>query len=162
MKDWILHGAHYFLSNWEDLLAGGVVVMSVVIFLMGCLKKIAINRIKHDLLRKIILAWSSVLLTLPLTAASVVANGFDWNYFWTIYAGNSIQTILVYWLYENTALRDGLAWFGKSTLGRFIGAASGSKDLASVNYEVNQEAKTLVAKATKSTSKYRDDDLKKL
>lgn len=162
MKEWFIHNAEYFLSDWQNLLVGGVVVMSVVIFLMGVLKKIAFNRIKHDLLRKIVLAWSSVLVALPVTAVSVVCNGFSWSYFWAIYILNAVGTILVYWFYENTALRDALALLGKKTVMKFIGAGVSNQEFSKINNEVNQDAQSLIAEATKSASKYKDDDLKKL
>lgn len=162
MEEWILQSARYFLSNWENLLMGGVLVMSVVIFLMGFIKLTAANKIKSHLFRKIFLAWSSVLLALPVTAGIAVLYGYDWSYFWVIYAFNACGTIFVYWFYENTALRDGLSWLGKKTILKFLGAGVSPQELPLVPNELSQEAKNLIATHTKSTSKYRDDDLKKL
>lgn len=162
MKEWILQSARYFLSNWESLLVGGVLVVSVVIFLMGFIKLAAANNIKSKLLRKVILAWSSVLVALPVTAGITVLYGYDWTYFWAIYAFNAGGTIFVYWFYENTALRDGLAWLGKKTVLKFLGAGAAPQDLSLVRNELSQEAKALIETNTKSASKYKDDDLKKL
>lgn len=159
MKEWILTTARYFLSEWEALLVGGVVVVSAVIFLMGVLKKLVIDRISNSLVRKIVLSWSSVLLVLPVTAISVICNGFDWSNFWAIYAVNAVATIILYWLYENTAIRNALAFLGSRAVTKFISGVV-TQDLTKVTTQINQEAENLLKSSNKSTSKYRDDDLK--
>lgn len=160
MKEWILWTSSYFLENWQALFWGGVIVVSVVIFLMGVFKKLLANRIENDLLRKVVLAWTSVILTLPITAVMVLYNSYNWDHFWVIYAANVIGTILIYWFYENTALRNALAAVGKRIVLKFLGNPT-TEDLKAVTEDVEQ----LLASSKpvpQSTSKYKDDDLKNL
>lgn len=159
MREWIIACARYFLSDWRSLLIGGVVVVGVVIFLMGVLKKTFINKVKNTIARKVILSWASVVMTLPATAVSIFCNGYDFQYFWGIFAVNAVSTILIYWFYENTALRDALALLGKKTIGMIV-AVYTKEDAKTVVKDINQEAENLLKSSLKSTSKYKDDDLK--
>lgn len=156
MKDWILMAFGYFFSEWWSLLMGGTVVVSVVMFLMGVLKKLLINRIKYPLLRKVILAWLSIVVVLPVTYVSVLYNGFNQEYFWLIYGVNCVATIVIYWFYENTAFRDALALLGKNTLGRIIGKSQSKADIESALKDANAEASKLLKTESK---KYKEDDI---
>ena len=157
MKAWIVANANYFLSNWEDLLMGGIIVVSVVIFLMGVLKGLLLNKIKNDLARKVLLAWTSLIIVLPVTAIYLVVKGVSMDYFWFVYAVNCVSTILIYWGYENTALRNCLHVVGKKIVLAFVsGKSTSEKDAKKLLTEV---AKNLADTEESSEPKYKNDDL---
>lgn len=116
MKDWILMTTDYILSNWQTVLTGGIYAVSIVIFILGCFKPLIKRWITNPILRKVIFAWLSVLLNVPATALSFWIEGFPSEHFWTLMITNIIGTILVYFVYENSALRDGLHLVGKKLL----------------------------------------------
>lgn len=107
------------LENWQQALVGGAIVISAVIVLMGMIKGL-FDKIPYKLLRKFLLALTSVVLVLPVSAIYFVCAGIDYKYFWGDYALLSVATIVTYWLYENTCLRDLIHKIGSLTLGRFI------------------------------------------
>lgn len=113
MKDWILTTTDYILSNWQTVLIGGVCAVSIVIFILGCIKPLIKRWIPNSTLRKVIFAWTSVLLNVPATALSFWIEGLPSEHFWPLMVINAIGTILVYFVYENTALRNALHWFGR-------------------------------------------------
>lgn len=116
MKDWIIATGDYILSNWQTVLIGGACAVSIVVFVLGFIKPFIKRWIHNAVLRKVILAWLSVLLNIPATAVSVWVEGLPEDQFWTLTVINAVATILVYFVYENTALRDGLHWLGKKIL----------------------------------------------
>lgn len=163
MEDWIMLTVNYFLSNWWGLLVGGLVVVGVVMFLMGSLKVTLIKKIKNALLRKVILAWSSVILTLPVTAIVTCYNGFNFAHFWSIYVVNCIGVILIYWFYENTAFRDGLTLVGRKVVTKILFGSTDIKDLEKTVKAANEDVESLLNNSSSnSKSKYKDDDLKNL
>lgn len=158
MKEWIVSNATYFLSNWEDLLMGGAIVVSVVIFLMGVLKGLLLNKIKNELARKVILAWTSLIVVLPVTALYLVVKGANMDHFWFIYTVNCVITVLTYWLYENTALRNSLHAVGKKIVMAFIsGEKIPKKDAKEILTEVVKDLSN--SEEVKDSPKYKDDDL---
>jgi hypothetical protein len=159
MKTWILSSASYFLSDWYNLVIGGLVVVGVIIFLMGMLKSLLINKVKNSLMRKIILSWGSLILTLPATVLSILCNGFAFEHFWCIYAINCVGVILIYWVYENTALRNSLALIGKKVVTKIFLNLEETKEAVK---SANKDVESLLNNSSKSLSKYKDDDLKNL
>lgn len=155
----------YILSDGHELSLGGVVVVGVVIALMGVIKNLKpIKGIKNSVVRKVILAWSSIVLTVALTVVSVFLNEFKQDHFLAICIFNSVGTIVLYWLYENTALRNFVAWVGKKTILKLLvrkpKTIEEAKEFAS---EVNKDVESLLQSVnSESLSKYKDDDLKNL
>jgi hypothetical protein len=119
MQEFIAKYASLIFANWQRALLGGIIVVSVVIVLLGCLKGALINKITNKLARKIILAFSSVVLVFPLTALYFVVDGINFDHYWLGSAMNVVLTILAYWAYENTALRDFIHWVGKTVINKF-------------------------------------------
>lgn len=116
MEDWIIATGDYILSNWQTVLIGGICAVSIVVFVLGLIKPFIKRWIHNTILRKVILAWLSVLLNIPATVVSIWMEGLPEDQFWTLTVINTVATILVYFIYENTALRDGLHWLGKKIL----------------------------------------------
>lgn len=141
MIDWIVSLTDYIFSNWQSLLVGGLVVMGVVIFLMGVLKKLVFNRLQNKLLRKVILSFFSLILVLPATVLSILYNKFDMDYFWVFYTVNAFGTIIVYWFYENTGLRNLLALIGKNTVLKLFQSENREDAMSEANEEAAQMLK---------------------
>lgn len=147
------------IFSGQELFRWGVIAVSIVIFLMGVFKKILINKIQNKLFRKVVLAWGSVITALPVTAVLTYLEEFESSHFWSLYVINCVSTIIVYWFYENTALRDSLAFIGKKALS--VIACNKHKDCKKIAKDVQDEVESLLETSVKSTS-YKDDDLKKL
>ncbi len=151
--------AKYFLSNWQTLLLGGIVVVSIAIFVMGIIKKFLINKIKNALIRKVVLSFSSLVVVLPITAFTILGNGLDFSHFWSVYGANAVSMILCYWVYENTALRDGLALLGKKILTTvFVQSIVTDNKPNEIVKNINNDIKASV----QAKAKYKEDDLKNL
>lgn len=134
--------------------------MSMVIFLMGLLKFALTRKVKNSLLRKVLLSWGSVIITLPTTALMVFCKNFGWEHFWTIYVLNCIGVIIVYWVYENTAIRNSLALIGKKLVTKVLLTFQNPEELKESVKSVDKDIQALLDR-TKSSSKY-DDDLNNL
>lgn len=161
------------LANWQRVLTGGVILTSAIIFLIGVLKKAKVyDKITNKGLRKVVLAFSSIVLVFPAVALYFVADGINFDYYWYGCAGASIATILTYWFYENTQLRSLIDFIGEKTVYKYFGvlvSAFASKksnketklELISVTANLQSEAREEVVKYIKSAVK-EDDDLKNL
>lgn len=164
MKDWILMATDYILSNWQTVLTGGIYAVSIVIFVLGCLKPLIKRWVGNSTLRKVIFAWLSVLLNIPATALSFWVEGLPSEQFWTLMAVNTIGTILVYFVYENSALRDGLHWFGKKLLTilftQFVSPTQAKKELKKEVEELLANPTGKVETLEKSANSRYNNDLK--
>ena len=159
MSEQIMCAVDFILSHGDSLLSGGLIVVGVVIFIMGVLKKALINKISHKLARKIILSFLSILLVFPATVISNYAQGLGTDYLWMTYVINAVATIIVYWFYENTGFRSLLELIGRTTLKKIALSTlsdNPSKDILATVKQSQQEAITAIKK------KYKDDDLKNL
>lgn len=111
------------LANWRQALVGGTIVICAVIVIMGLIKNL-FDKVPYRLLRKFLLAFTSIVLVLPISAIYFVCAGINYKYFLGSYALLSVATIVTYWLYENTCLRELIHKIGSLTIGRFIGFIS--------------------------------------
>jgi hypothetical protein len=88
----------------------------------------------------------------PATVLNAICSGFDLSYFWGMYIVNSIGTILVYWFYENTGLRNLLSLIGKNTICKLL---TSKKSLSETVKEIQKDALS-------SVKKYEENDLENL
>lgn len=116
MKDWIIMTMNYILSDWQTLLIGGACAVSMVVFILGCFKPFIKRWVSNSTLRKVLFAWLSIALNIPATAVSIWIEDLPTEHFWTLAVINAVGTILVYFVYENTALRNALHWLGKKII----------------------------------------------
>ena len=158
------------LANWQRVVTGGVILVCGIIVLMGILKKILIGKISNKLLRKFALAFTSIILVFPATALYFFGDGIDFGYYWYACLLVGIGTVITYWLYENTCLRDLIALIGEKTIVKYATAIynaikDGKKDVKVELVEATTDLKsdvstTLAATSTKSaTKKSEADDL---
>lgn len=120
--DWFLQDIQDVWINRESwLIRGGMIAVGVTMFLVGLFKIILGNKIKNKLLRKTILSFLSLVLVAPVTVIYLLTNSVNgMDHFWVIYLSNCSLTIIVYWFYENTQLRELLCLTGKSVITKAI------------------------------------------
>lgn len=107
--------------NLTDVLLEVLIMVSAVIVLLGVLKKFIFNKIQNKLLRKIVLSILSIALVFGAVAVNFLIEKISFDHY-LIYAGFcSVATIIIYWLYENTGLRDGLHKIGSLALSKTWG-----------------------------------------
>ena len=111
--------AEVLLGNWQDAIVGGTIVTCSVIFLLGILKKLFLGKIRNKLLRKVVLAFSSIAMVFPTTAVYFLSDNISFDWYWWACGGMSILTIVTYWLYENTGLRNLIAFIGEATVSKW-------------------------------------------
>lgn len=162
MRDWILYNARFVLSNWQIVLVGGICVVGVIMFLMGVLKKSLVNRIKNKMLRKTVLSFLSVILVAPSTLVQILCEELPFSQFWVIYTINVIATIVLYWFYEGTHIRELLALIGKNVLKIFVGCLSNTEKDLQESLEDAKDKATETAVNTIKEHKYNEKDLDNL
>lgn len=132
------------LENWQDALIGGIILVSAIIVIIGALKKFLINKISNKLVRKIVLAFSSVALAFPATAFYFLSAQINFAYYWYGCAFVAIATIIGYWLYENTGLRNGISYIGNNVIAKYASALW----TALISKKSNEETKNTLSQTT--------------
>jgi hypothetical protein len=107
-------------QNWHRAVVGGIIVACSVIFLMGILKKFVFNRVQNKLARKVLLSFGSVALTFPITALYFLSDNISFTWYWWGCLFTAILTIVTYWLYENTGLRNVIGIVGELTVNKWV------------------------------------------
>ena len=162
MKDWIISTAYYVFTNWWNILVGGAITVGLVIFLMGAFKLLVKKKLsKHPIIYKVIMAWGSLILTLPITAVIVFYREMTMAHFWVTYVINCLGVIVIYWLYENSTVRDQLGKLGKKLFGSLLSSGGDPTSIHNAVSTASKEAESLLKNA-QSSSKYKDDDLNDL
>jgi hypothetical protein len=160
------------ISNWQDVLMGGVILTCAIIFVMGILKTVVLGKITNKLVRKIVLAFTSLFLVFPSTALYFVSDNINFDYYWYACALVGVATIVTYWFYENTGFRNLIHLIGQKTVGKYVAiieaaALSDQSDdvtkaqLITVNTELKQTVKEEVAQEL-ANRKSKDNDLNAL
>ena len=155
----ILQSMSLVVSDWQSFLVGGIVVVGVVMFLMGVLKSTVFDRIKNKMLRKTLLSFVSVILVAPSTAVYMFSKGWEWSWgsFMILYMVNTVATVVFYWFYEGTHLRELLSLIGKNTVMKWVNVLKGGGSLVEVAEEVDKHAVQQIKNA-----EYDEEDLKDL
>lgn len=107
------------LQHWKQVLLGGAIIVSTVIVIMGMVKRL-FNKVRNKYLRKFLLSFTSVILVLPALAVYFLAEEINFKYFWVGYGISVVATIVTYWFYENTCLRELIGKIGSLTIARLI------------------------------------------
>lgn len=156
------------LMNWQQALTGGIIVACAVIFLFGILKKAWLGKIKNKRLRKVALAFGSLVMVFPLTAIYFALDNISFTWYWYGCALMCGLTIVTYWLYENTALRDFISWVGSRTVNKYAPLLFSAWLVSASDEETNnklrkatEELKDEVKKELKKQTK-EDNELKGL
>lgn len=164
MKEWLIQMGKFVLSNWKECLVGSVIVVSVVIFLVGCLKK-SCKRLSKPL-RKTLLFVTSLALVAPLTLGHMYLKNWGFNHFWVMYAINALTLVASYAGYENLHIREALHWIGRNTVLRLFDAVYKAfhSEKENTNTVLIQSTKQALSEAENLLKQhsYKDDDLKNL
>ena len=159
MTEWLTEMVQFFSERGTDLLIGGAILVGVIIFLVGVLKTAIFNRIPNKAVRKTVLALTSAALVAPGTLVLMLYEGIDLGRFWVMFAVHAVCTIVVYWLYENTHVRDLFNLIGSSAVKKIFGSIGTEKTPSQVYSEIKQDTKTAIKN---TVHKYNEDDLKGL
>ena len=147
--EFVINTTKLVLTDWYRFLIGGIIVVCAIIVLEGLLKKALLGKIKIKLLRKVILALMSIVLVFPATAIYFVSDKIPFDYYWYGCVVVACLTIITYWLYENTALRDVIAFIGNNTVLKFFivlinAIKNPNKDIKTELYATNKQLKKTV------------------
>ena len=160
------------LGNLQTVILTAAIIVCSVISLLGVIKFFFVNKIKNKQVRKVILAFSSLVLLLPVTAIAFLIGGIKFDVYWySVYALMPVQ-IVVYWLYENTLLRDLISKIGSFCTHRFFVRFCASvvdndnkatrEKLVSTNKELKDYTKETIKSSLVSNNKQADKDLDNL
>lgn len=157
-----------FCINYETLLTAGIIMASMLIVLIGCLKPLLFNKISNQYVRRALLSFTNVLLSFVFVAVAFWVKEISFDYYWftaTVFCG---FCIVLYWAYENlTQARAGIHKLGKfmwskiapflrNKLDKIISGLNDTKKLTTmvdnlVNSEVKNTNKNKVNNANKDT-----------
>lgn len=135
-------------------------MVSSIIFVVGFLKLVLLNKIPNKELRKSILAFTTVLFSFASTAVYFVINQVDWNWYWLASAVMTVISIVAYWFYENTNLRTLIHKIGYFTIDKFatiakkfIDGKDVTNDIKTATNELKELTKQELKKANSKTVK---------
>lgn len=160
------------IAKWQTVLLGGIILACAIIFLTGVLKKLIVGKIGNKLLRKVALSLLSLVMVFPATALYFVSESVSFEYYLYACVGVSILTVLTYWLYENTGLRNLIGLIGEKTVGKYFNVlvasftakksnAETKNELTSATADLKATVKEEVASSIKANTNT-DDDLEDL
>lgn len=162
--------AVYFAAHFNDILVNIIIMVSATIATIGILKPIVFNKIQNKHLRKVALASSSVAACYLQAFIYFLTEGWNLKYYPMAAIALSFCCIAIYWLYENTCLRNLIELVGGLALRKVLGVlkiASTTDDVDKVKAEIKNASVQLkdftkqeLKKATGTTKV--DKDLKNL
>lgn len=157
------------LENWQDVMIGGSIMVCSIVVIMGILKKAILGKIPNKLVRKVVLAFSSIVLAFPVTAIYFFAQSINFKYYGWGCGLVALTTIIVYWLYENTCLRELISLIGEKTIVKLIAVIADSfvkkskkEELQEQLSESTNELKLSVDNEISAAIKNAKDDLSNL
>lgn len=105
----------FYSGDWKNLALLGVAMVSAISVLIGILKPLLFDKIKWKPLRRSCLAFTNIFLCFVAVAITFLFKHFDFSIYFHCAVAVSLLSIVTYWFYENTCLRDGI-----QKLGRFV------------------------------------------
>lgn len=123
MLEKLAHIVEVFFSNFADFCVVGFAVVSAIIFIIGILKHFAFDKIKTKLVRKVSIAMTDVAFSFGGTAVAYWIEDVNFGSYIVGACAVFVATIVVYWLYENTLLRDAIHKTGHFFTCAFLKAA---------------------------------------
>ena len=160
----------FFETDWYNLFIIGVIMVSAITVLIGILKPLLFNRIPWKPLRRATLAFANVGLCFATTAVWFAIKHFSFGIYWHSAIAVSVFSIVWYWFYENTCLRDLISTIGKITLRKIaviLAKVFSGEEINEIKTEtkiVVEELKSTAKKELKSATKNikNDKELKNL
>ena len=160
----------FYEPDWKNLLLLGVIMVSAITVLVGILKPLMFDRIKWKPLRRACLAFTNVGLCFASVAVTFFLKHFDFSLYLHSAVATSLLSIVWYWFYENTCLRDLIHKIGKFALNKTYSVVKNffdCKEFEKLEKEIaiaTEEIKANTKKELKSASKNAktDKELKNL
>lgn len=160
----------FFGANYNDILVCVVLMTSTIIAAIGLLKPIAFDKIPNKQIRKAALAASNVAACFIAALIYFLVNDWNLDYYVTAALALSIWSIVTYWLYENTCLRNLIKLIGTLAINRIIKIvclAATNDDVNAVKAELKKTGEELKShtktELKKAATTYKTDkDLKNL
>lgn len=159
----------FYSADWKNLFTLGVIMVSAITILVGVLKPLLFNRIKWKPLRRTCLAFTNVGLCFLAVAITFAIKHYDYSVYMHTAIATSIFSILWYWVYENTCLRDLISKIGGITLRKLYATAKNifdKDDIKEVEKEFNlavEKIKEEFRKESQNSTKSKEDkELKNL
>ena len=150
-------------TEGQQFIIMGVVMVSAIIVLIGLLKPFTFDKIPFKPLRKVALAFSNIALSFAATAICFWVYSIPFMYYWYGATIVCFATIITYWIYENTCLRNLIHTIGSLTLGKLIPVFFNNKnDVDKLKKELQNVGNELTKTAKKSLTDTSDKELKNL
>ncbi len=96
----------YTEANFHNIFWYVVIMVSGIICAIGVLKPFVYDKIKNKQIRKVALAFSSVVLSFITALVIYAIKDWNFNYYLASAIALSVSCIVAYWFYENTCLRE--------------------------------------------------------
>lgn len=163
MLNFVVSTTKLLLADWQRFLIGGIIVISAIIAIEGILKIAMFDKIKNKTVKKVLLAFTSIVLVFPVTAIYFWLEKIAFTYYFYGVAVLSVLTVLSYWAYENTAFRNLVGFVGKKILLKVknILDKAFTEDNVNVIQEIDKAYKDLKTE-TKNKVQSKSSDLKNL
>lgn len=152
-----------YSDSWYDLLLLGVIVVSAITIFIGLLKLAVFNRMECRPLRRACLAFSNVALCFLSVAILFIVKNLSFGLYWYSAIAMSVFSIVWYWVYENTCLRDLIGVIGTFTVKKLFGVSAKAiveedteafkKDLLAAAEEIKSKAKAEIKTAATKVDK---------
>jgi hypothetical protein len=156
-----------FCINYKTLITAGVLMASMLIVLIGCLKPLLFNKISNKHLRGFLLSLTNVVGAFVFVAVAFWVKEINFTYYWFTAICFCIFTVFLYWAYENlTQARAGIHKLGvfmwrklapiiKNKLDVIIEGLNDTKNLTNMvdNFVQSSERKPIVKKNTTKVNK---------
>ena len=104
------------VADWQNFLLGGIVIVSAIIVAIGIIKPLITKKFTNAHAKKGILAGLDVVFSFAGTALQFWVTEMPFNHYVVASIMHLVATIVVYWLYENTSLRDVIHTIGSAAL----------------------------------------------
>ena len=145
-----------YCRNFKEVNTAGVLMVSALIVLIGCLKPFVFNKITNKDLRGVLLSLSNVIGAFITVAVTFFVKKINFDYYWFTASVFCKFSVFVYWLYENTKARAGIHKLGKYVLTN-VGKVIVNK-VEDFSYGTKQIVSS-VSSAVKATEKKTSDTL---
>lgn len=159
-----------FGANFQDIIVCGLIMVSAIIVAIGLLKPLLFNKIKNKHIRKAALAFANVAACFITVLVYFFTMHISLDYYWTAATSLAVSCIIIYWLYENTCLRNLIEVLGGIVLKKVLKVslfALTTEDVEAVKAELQKTGAELKShtktELKKAATKVREDkDLKTL
>lgn len=159
-----------FEANYQDIIVCGLIMVSAIIVAIGLLKPLLFNKIKNKHIRKAALAFANVAACFATVLVYFFFKHTPFDHYFAAAIALSVCSIVTYWLYENTCLRNLIDVLGGIVLKKVLKVslfALSAEDVNAVKAELQKAGTELKATATKeikkATAKAKEDkDLRTL